>query len=78
MIWKNEWKQQQNADAFHSLLFIRFPERPAVIFAAVVVIFYLNFVNYVVRYRKKPPKIKKKKVIAAAPAPAEETAGGEE
>lgn len=47
---------------------------PAVIFAAVVVIFYLNFVNYVVRYRKKPPKIKKKKVIAA-PAPAEEAAG---
>ncbi len=47
---------------------------PAVIFAAVVVIFYLNFVNYVVRYRKKPPKIQKKKAIAA-PAPAEDAAG---
>lgn len=48
---------------------------PAVIFAAVVVIFYLNFVNYVVRYRKKPPKVKKKKSIAVAPAA--ETAGDE-
>ena len=48
---------------------------PAVIFAAVVVIFYLNFVNYVVRYRKKPPKIKKKKAVVAAPAPAEDAAG---
>ena len=47
---------------------------PVVIFATAVVIFYLNFVNYVVRYRKKPPKVKKKKVIAA-PAPAEEGAG---
>lgn len=46
---------------------------PAVIFITVMVILYLNFVNFVVRYRKKPPKVKKKKVIvAAAPAaPAE-------
>lgn len=45
---------------------------PTVIFATVVVILYLNFVNYVVRYRKKPPKIKKKKaVVVAAPTPAE-------
>ena len=49
---------------------------PAVIFVTVGVILYLNFVNYVVRYRKKPPKIKKKKIIAA-PAPAEEAAGEE-
>ena len=48
---------------------------PTVIFAAVVVIFYLNFVNYVVRYRKKPPKVKKKKSIVVAPAA--ETAGDE-
>ena len=51
---------------------------PAVIFVTVGVILYLNFVNYVVRYRKKVPKVKKKKVIAAAPAPAEEGAGEEE
>ena len=51
---------------------------PAVIFVTVGVILYLNFVNYVVRYRKKAPKVKKKKVIAAAPAPAEEGAGEEE
>ena len=51
---------------------------PAVILVTVGVIFYLNFVNYVVRYRKKAPKVKKKKVIAAAPAPAEEGAGEEE
>ena len=50
---------------------------PVVIFAAVVVILYLNFVNYVVRYRKKPPKTKKKKVIAVAPDPAAEGAGEE-
>ena len=50
---------------------------PAVIFVTVGVILYLNFVNYVVRYRKKAPKVKKK-VIAAAPAPAEEGAGEEE
>lgn len=48
---------------------------PTVIFAAVVVIFYLNFVNYVVRYRKKPPKVKKKKSIVVAPAA--ENAGDE-
>lgn len=43
-----------------------------VIIAAVAVVLYLNFVVYVVRYRKKPPKIKsKKRVVApAAPAPA--------
>lgn len=45
---------------------------PTVIFATVVVVLYLNFVNYVVRYRKKPPKIKKKKpIVVATPAPAE-------
>lgn len=46
---------------------------PAVIFITAMVILYLNFVNFVVRYRKKPPKVKKKKaIVAAAPAaPAE-------
>ena len=48
---------------------------PAVIFAAVVVVLYLNFVNFVVRYRKKPPKIKKKKLVVAA-APSSENAEG--
>lgn len=51
---------------------------PAVIFATAVVILYLNFVNYVVRYRKKAPKVKKKKSIAAPPPPAEEAPAEEE
>lgn len=40
---------------------------PAVIFATVVVIFYLSFVNFVVRYRKRPPRVKKKKMVVATP-----------
>lgn len=52
---------------------------PAVIFITVVVILYLNFVNYVVRYRKKAPKVKKKKSIATPPPPpAEENSSEEE
>ena len=52
---------------------------PAVIFISIAVILYLNFVNFVVRYRKKPPKTKKKKaVVAPAPAPAAEGEGQEE
>lgn len=53
---------------------------PAVIFITAMVILYLNFVNFVVRYRKKPPKMMKKKkaIVAAAPAaPAEGEAAGE-
>lgn len=49
---------------------------PVVIFATVVVILYLKFVNFVVRYRKKPPVVKKKKPIVA-PTPAEEEVGEE-
>lgn len=51
---------------------------PAVIFISIAVILYLNFVNFVVRYRKKPPKTKKKAVVAPAPAPAAEGEGQEE
>lgn len=53
---------------------------PAVIFITVMVILYLNFVNFVVRYRKKPPKMMKKKkaIVATAPAAsAEGEAAGE-
>lgn len=39
-----------------------------VIIAAVAVVLYLNFVVYVVRYRKRPPRPRQKKRIAAAPA----------
>ena len=49
---------------------------PAVIFITAMVILYLNFVNFVVRYRKKPPKVKKKKaIVAAAPAASAEGNG---
>ena len=57
-----------------------------VIFAAVAVLLYVNFVYYVANYRRRPKRHKKIKVAAqpkpAAPAPAkssdEETEGGEE
>ena len=39
-----------------------------VIVAAVAVVLYLNFVIYVVRYRKKPPKAKKKKAVVQSKA----------
>lgn len=45
---------------------------PYVIGATVVVILYCNFVSYIVRYKKKPPKPKHKKIVEAAPAPAKE------
>lgn len=46
-----------------------------VIVAAVAVVLYLNFVIYVVRYRKKPPKVRQKKRVPAPAAtpPAEDT-----
>lgn len=49
------------------------------ILCAVFVVLYLNFIYYVIGYRKKPPKAKKKKaVVAAAPAkPAEGDANAE-
>ena len=46
----------------------------SVIIAAIAIILYLNFVIYVARYRKKPPKIKKKKkIVAEVPAPEPKT-----
>ena len=39
-----------------------------VIIASIAVILYLNFVIYVVRYRKKPPKAKKKKAVVQSKA----------
>ena len=42
---------------------------PFVIGTAIVIILYCNFMGYVARYRKKPPKPKKKIVADAAPAP---------
>lgn len=41
-----------------------------VILCSIGVIFYLNFISYVVSYQKKPPRIKKKKLIIASAAPA--------
>lgn len=45
-----------------------------VITAAILTIFFISLGNYVVRYRKRPPKPKKKKsaqkpAVAATPAP---------
>ncbi|MBP5587983.1 MAG: hypothetical protein J6X37_04585 [Treponema sp.] len=51
------------------------------IFAAIAVILYCNFISYVARYKKKPPKPKKKIIQEAAPAPkpeGENAEGGEE
>lgn len=42
---------------------------PYVIGAAIAVILYCNFMSYVARYKKKPPKPKKPKAVEAAPAP---------
>jgi len=41
---------------------------PFIIGTTIVIILYLNFISYIVRYRKKPPKIKVKK-IQDIPAP---------
>ncbi|MCQ2599849.1 MAG: hypothetical protein MJ184_00635 [Treponema sp.] len=46
---------------------------PFVIGTAIVIILYCNFMGYVARYRKKPPKPKKKVVAAPAPAPKPES-----
>lgn len=41
-----------------------------VIFITVALIIYISLANYVVKYRKKPPKVKgKPKPVAPAPAP---------
>ena len=42
---------------------------PFVIGTAIVIILYCNFMGYVARYKKKPPKPKKKVVAAPAPKP---------
>ena len=44
-------------------------KNPIVIIAAAVIILYLNFVFFVARYVKKPPRPKRRKP-APAPAPA--------
>lgn len=40
-----------------------------VIIAVFVVIFYLNFVNYIYSYRKRPKRIRPKKTVAQPAAP---------
>ena len=53
---------------------------PEVIGVTVVIVLYINIVNYIVRYRKRPPAPKKKRVAApkpAKPAPAEGDEEGE-
>lgn len=42
-----------------------------VIGTAIVVLIYLEFVRYVINYRKRPKRKKDKKKIIAAPAPQE-------
>ena len=52
---------------------------PYVIGTTIAIILYCNFMSYVARYKKKPPKAKKPKVVEAAPAPkSENTEGAEE
>jgi hypothetical protein len=56
---------------------------PEVIGVTVVIILYINGVNYIVRYRKKPPAPKKKRVATpkpakSAPAEGEEDGEGDE
>ena len=41
-----------------------------VIAIAVFVIFYISLANYVVHYKKKPPKVRRARPVAPAPAPA--------
>ncbi|MBP5401764.1 MAG: hypothetical protein J6Y36_01260 [Treponema sp.] len=51
---------------------------PFVIGATCAIILYCNFLSYVSRYKKKPPKPKKKIVAEeAAPAPKQEGENGE-
>ena len=40
-----------------------------VIIAVLVVIFYLNFVNYIYSYRKRPKRIRPKKTVPQPAAP---------
>lgn len=40
-----------------------------VIIAVAAVVLYLNFVNYIISYKKRPKRVKPKKVVADTPAP---------
>jgi hypothetical protein len=51
---------------------------PEVIGVTVVIVLYINVVNYIVRYRKKPPAPKKKRVATPKPAKPAPTEGEEE
>ena len=55
-------------------------KNPIVIITAAVIILYLNFVFFVARYVKKPPRPKRRKAPAPAPAKKEEEKkeGGDE
>ena len=49
-----------------------------VIAVAVAALLYISIVNYVVRYRKKPPKIRQMKIAPEQKKPAEQNASGEQ
>ena len=55
-------------------------KNPLVIITAAAIILYLNFVFFVARYVKKPPKPKRRKAPAPAPAKkeGEKKEGGDE
>ena len=40
-----------------------------VIIVFIVIILYLSFINYIIRYKQRPKKVKPKKVVESAPAP---------
>ena len=50
---------------------------PVVIGTAIVVLLYLNFVFFVARYKKQPPKPRKPKIVAPVAAPPVESASEE-
>jgi oligopeptide/dipeptide ABC transporter ATP-binding protein len=39
-----------------------------VIIVFIVIILYLSFINYIIRYKKRPKKVKPKKVVESAPS----------
>lgn len=42
----------------------------------VAALLYISIVNYVVRYRKKPPKIRRMKIVSEQKKPADQNASG--
>ena len=50
---------------------------PVVIGTAIVVLLYLNFVFFVARYKKQPPKPRKPNIVAPVAAPPVESASEE-